>query len=1392
MLEDSQESIDRSGTLCSDILDSIQHCSEHMSVDVPYQHTRKRALPCVLNDDGKAVVEVEERRKKQIVLGRLNNQSSVFTNILFYTQHWPSLCLNLFGLDPASKVWVYSLGAIPKSVVKDFPPQISWISRVDASGVAAREDCNWIILQGAARFAEEALSQVMSARTKSARVMCLLPSQRLRKRSFLKETLKKWYRIKHSDIGGVSSSQWLIGISYVSHAGCQTLPEKGWLERLSTFGLARRFKDILKCTSGGRPVQVPSEVLPALVHLAEVRDKLFTVPSYKSYSGWVSRELDFMELGSVFDASELTLKEMVEGGELRTVFAADSPPLKICHAMKVLLMAVMRNTPSGRVAIKTAPVDVPSPMLTQSRTPDSVLSTVPKDQTKTPANVLSHVPNQVAKVSGNALHLRVMDISRDPQDAAANYLLSYGDKAAKGEDARIPTELWDGHLFKHYFPSLSYEFVIHGKALEVLREKFMMRIMLRSSTCSLGRYLKETYGKGWLAFYLDHRKSYLAKFSGNRKRKMEHIGDVVESKRFYALAKDMKHGFEALVRLARSSWWEWTAGSTLLFWRWPREIREAARDGYPIFIRQKLPRWIRAQRLPKEAYMVEKMTKKFVKVANKGYVGEGTVLSMINCFAVEKGEDDIRLVYDGKKSGLNDSVWAPNFFLPSVDSMLMNMNVHTWCADLDLAEMFLNYPLHKTIAPYSGVDYTAILKSETTVWLRWLRMFMGFTPSPYITGKLFGWTIDIIMGDRWDRVNPFRWDSVEENLPGMPTYIPTQPRLYKMSESRIAAAIEAYVDDLRLLGGTELQCHGAASRAAKILQYLGQQNATRKYRPPHVRPGPWCGSFVAVREEAVWVYTSQEKWKKAQSFIAELHELLQKYETDQSKLIDYKFMERGRGFMIYFCRTYTSFVPFLKGFHLTMDSWRPGREADGWKGKKRPGIVNADSDELSTEKEEASFSLMNREPRDPLTMEQVRARGKMVHTDHPSELRPAPRLKQDVEAFMTLLSQDQALWRFVRGGSVAIAHYGFGDASKSGFGASIGEDSGELWYRLGIWGTDESEESSNYRELANLVQTLREYQINQSLKGIELFLFTDNITAEAAFFKGSSKSRKLFELVLELRQLEVTASCKINFIHVAGTRMIAQGTDGLSRGDLNEGVMKGDRLSAFIPLHLSALARQPGLKTWIRSFVLPSNVREEIIFLDYEGWFERAHDIVGGGKNGDGIWIPRYTTATYVWTPPPAAAQIAVEQLRRARLKRESSTHVFVVPRLMSPEWRRQLFKVADLCLELPFDKHWTKAEQHEPLTFAVVFPFLSHSPWQLKRTQAFLALDNVLRGLWKDGEVSAGHLLHKLFRIQRGLSDLSPGVVRRMLQGPGEFGFLRTSGAERSEFGMEEEGRGE
>lgn len=118
-------------------------------------------------------------------------------------------------------------------------------------------------------------------------------------------------------------------------------------------------------------------------------------------------------------------------------------------------------------------------------------------------------------------------------------------------------------------------------------------------------------------------------------------------------------------------------------------------------------------------------------------------------------------------------------------------------------------------------------------------------------------------------------------------------------------------------------------------------------------------------------------------------------------------------------------------------------------------------------------------------------------------------------------------------------------------------------------------------ELSNLVFSLCGLAVDGSLKGYELFMFTDNSTAESAFWKGTSVSPLLFELVLKLKQLELDHDIILHVIHVSGKRMIAQGTDGLSRADHSQGVMQGRPIEDFIPLHLNPYSREPKLQRWM-------------------------------------------------------------------------------------------------------------------------------------------------------------------------------------------------------------------
>jgi hypothetical protein len=110
--------------------------------------------------------------------------------------------------------------------------------------------------------------------------------------------------------------------------------------------------------------------------------------------------------------------------------------------------------------------------------------------------------------------------------------------------------------------------------------------------------------------------------------------------------------------------------------------------------------------------------------------------------------------------------------------------------------------------------------------------------------------------------------------------------------------------------------------------------------------------------------------------------------------------------------------------------------------------------------------------------------------------------------------------------------------------------------------------------------------------------------------------------------------------------MISQGTDALSRGDMLTGVMRGADMLTFIHLALTVVERQPELMERVDSWWGMGNNS----WLTPDGWYACSGRI-----------------CTYMWCPPPAAANAALEQLCKCHLKRPGGVaSLFIVPRLLT------------------------------------------------------------------------------------------------------------------------------
>jgi hypothetical protein len=112
---------------------------------------------------------------------------------------------------------------------------------------------------------------------------------------------------------------------------------------------------------------------------------------------------------------------------------------------------------------------------------------------------------------------------------------------------------------------------------------------------------------------------------------------------------------------------------------------------------------------------------------------------------------------------------------------------------------------------------------------------------------------------------------------------------------------------------------------------------------------------------------------------------------------------------VYVTRTYIGLAPYLIGVRMTIDGWRTGRDAEGWRHKKV----------MVKSGEEDGWTNVGEE------------------TMHPSVVVAVPRLADDIAAFEKLCCSKEPPLGRVRCSKFTSAYYGFGDASKSGFGATL-------------------------------------------------------------------------------------------------------------------------------------------------------------------------------------------------------------------------------------------------------------------------------------------------------------------------------------------------------------------
>ena len=197
----------------------------------------------------------------------------------------------------------------------------------------------------------------------------------------------------------------------------------------------------------------------------------------------------------------------------------------------------------------------------------------------------------------------------------------------------------------------------------------------------------------------------------------------------------------------------------------------------------------------------------------------------------------------------------------------------------------------------------------------------------------------------------------------------------------------------------------------------------------------------------------------------------------------------------------------------------------------------------------------------------------------------------------------------------------------------------------------------------------------------------------------------------------------------------------------------------YCPWGKSAIMVEPKLKEWIKSWM-----GDQTIFLTSQEWFTRGHDVHSWIKKDNNMWYPQIKPGRYVWSPPPAAADACMEELRKARMKRKLSTHVVVIQRLMTPKWLKQLIKAADCIFPIPASHPYWPSHHCEPLVVAILFPYLNYRPYQLKGTPKMFQMGRSLSQMFQETEVDTRSVLLQFLLGIEEFGTMSECMVWRVL----------------------------
>jgi len=353
-------------------------------------------------------------------------------------------------------------------------------------------------------------------------------------------------------------------------------------------------------------------------------------------------------------------------------------------------------------------------------------------------------------------------------------------------------------------------------------------------------------------------------------------------------------------------------------------------------------------------------------------------------------------------------------------------------------------------------------------------------------------------------VNPYQWSEVRLNLPCGHRYDPSLPRVLKIrSDGDMSSDSLVYMDDGRTAGSGQKNCRHTSRRLSSMVNYLGEQDASRKRRPDSLAPGAWSGKLLHCNNAYPVKSVPQEKWDDIKDG---LDWIIATAEVDD--YLDTVGLRRVAGKGMSQTEVYDNLRPYYRSFFNALEAWRENRDLEGWR--------------LAWAEEDA------------MLMAERSAGDYVVLGDSPREVRITSSLLRDAKVLRGFYDQTHPVIRLVRPRHRGDLTYIAGDASGDGFGAGTQDATGRVRAQHGLWLADDATRGSNWREARNLANRVLRDMRAERMNGHEVWMATDNSTWASVANKGMSSSEQLYDIGREVKEECRRHDVFLHCFHVSG------------------------------------------------------------------------------------------------------------------------------------------------------------------------------------------------------------------------------------------------------------------